>query len=118
MKARLPAGYGGGAKDQRDLMRQAQKMQDDMAAKQAELEERQFSASSGGGVVEATVNGKKQLVSINIKPEIVDPDDVEMLQDVIIAAVNEAINVAEEATNEEMSKITGSFSLPGMPGVF
>ena len=118
MKARLPAGYGGGAKDQRELVKQAQRMQEDMAAKQAELEEREFTASSGGGVVEAKVNGKKQLLELNIKPEIVDPDDVEMLQDVIIAAVNEAMKTADEATEAEMGKITGAFSIPGMPGMF
>ncbi|MBQ2752010.1 MAG: YbaB/EbfC family nucleoid-associated protein, partial [Oscillospiraceae bacterium] len=83
-------------------------------AKQAELEEREFTASSGGGVVEVVMNGKKELKAINIKPEIVDPDDVEMLQDVIMAAVNEVIRTVEDTTNSELSKITGSLSIPGL----
>ena len=114
MKARLPAGMGGGPQNQKDLMRKAQKMQEDLAAKQAELEERECTASSGGGVVEVVMNGKKELKAINIKPEIVDPDDVEMLQDVIMAAVNEVIRNVEETSNEELSKITGSLSIPGL----
>ena len=114
MKARLPAGMGGGPQNQKDLMRKAQKMQEDLAAKQAELEEREFTASSGGGVVEVVMTGKKELKAINIKPEIVDPDDVEMLQDVIMAAVNEVIRTVEDTTNAELSKITGSLSIPGL----
>lgn len=115
MKARLPAGYGGGPQNQKDLMRQAQKMQEQLAEKQAELEQRSFTASSGGGMVEVTVTGAKELTSLVIKPEIVDPDDVEMLQDVVMAAVNEALRAAETATNEEMGKLTGGLNLPGMP---
>jgi len=114
MKARLPAGMGGGPQNQRDLMRKAQKMQEDLAAKQAELEEREFTVTSGGGVVEVVMTGKKELKALNIKPEIVDPDDIEMMQDVIMAAVNEAIRQVEETTNSEIGKITGSLSLPGL----
>ena len=114
MKARLPAGMGGGPQNQRDLMRKAQKMQEDLAAKQAELEEREFTATSGGGVVEVVMNGKKELVALNIKPEIVDPDDIEMMQDVIMAAVNEVIRQVEDTTNSELSRITGSISIPGL----
>ena len=114
MKARLPAGMGGGPQNQRDLMRKAQKMQEDLAAKQAELEVREFTATSGGGVVEVVMNGKKELVALNIKPEIVDPDDIEMMQDVIMAAVNEVIRQVEDTTNNELSKITGSISIPGL----
>jgi len=114
MKARLPAGMGGGPQNQRDLMRRAQKMQEDLAAKQAELEEREFTATSGGGVVEVVMNGKKELVALNIKPEIVDPDDIEMMQDVIMAAVNEVIRQVEDTTNSELGKITGSLSIPGL----
>ena len=114
MKARLPAGMGGGPQNQRDLMRKAQKMQEDLAAKQAELEEREFTATSGGGVVEVVMNGKKELKALNIKPEIVDPDDIEMMQDVIMAAVNEVIRQVEDTTNSELGKITGSLSIPGL----
>lgn len=119
MKARLPQGFGGGAPaNQKDLMRQAQKMQEMMAAKQAELEERSFTAGAGGGMVEVTVNGKKQLTSLVINPEIVDPEDVDMLADVVMAAANEALKLAEETTSREMEQITGKLSLPGMPGLF
>ena len=114
MKARLPAGMGGGPQNQRDLMRKAQKMQEDLAAKQAELEEREFTATSGGGVVEVVMNGKKELKALNIKPEIVDPDDIEMMEDVIMAAVNEVIRQVEDTTNSELGKITGSLSIPGL----
>ena len=114
MKARLPAGMGGGPQNQRDLMRKAQKMQEDLAAKQAELEAREFTATSGGGVVEVVMNGKKELTALNIKPEIVDPDDIEMMQDVIMAAVNEVIRQVEDTTNNELSRITGSISIPGL----
>ena len=111
MKARLPAGMGGGPQNQKDLMRKAQKMQEDLAAKQTELEEREFTASSGGGVVEVVMTGKKELKAINIKPEIVDPDDVEMLQDMIVAAVNGAMHAADADASETMSKLTGGLGL-------
>ena len=114
MKARLPAGMGGGPQNQKDLMRKAQKMQEDLAAKQTELEEREFTASSGGGVVEVVMTGKKELKAINIKPEIVDPDDVEMLQDMIIAAVNEAMRTADTDAANNMSRLTGGLNLGGL----
>ena len=107
MKARLPAGMGGGPQNQKDLMRRAQKMQEQLAEKQAELEEREFTATSGGGMVEVVMNGKKELKALNIKPEVVDPDDIEMLQDLIVAATNEALRQVEEASNEFMGKMTG-----------
>ncbi len=113
MKARLPQGYGKGANMQ-NMMKQAQKMQEEMQLKQAELEEKEFSATSGGGVVTVTVTGAKQLTKVEIKPEIVDPDDVEMLQDLIMAAANEALRTAEEVTAAEMSKITSAMNLPGI----
>ena len=116
MKVRLPKGVGGGAQDMNSIMRQAQKMQEDMAAKQAELEEREYDISAGGGVVNLKINGKKEITSLSLAPEIVDPDDIETLQDIIIAAVNEAIKRVEDTSSEEMSKITGSLS--GMPGLF
>ena len=117
MKARLPAGFGGGPTNQKDLMRQAQKMQEQFAKTQEELEAREFSATSGGGVVEVVMNGKKELKSLNIKPEVVDPDDIEMLQDLIMAAVNEVLRAVEETTNAELGKLTGGLNL-GMPGLF
>ncbi len=117
MKARLPAGYGGGPQNQKDLMRQAQKMQEQFAVTQAELESREFKVSSGGGMVEVTMNGKKELTSLVIKPEIVDPEDIEMLQDIVMAAINEASKQVEDTSNDELGKITGGLSIPGMPGL-
>ena len=96
------------------MIRQAQKMQEDMKAKQEELEQLTFKTTSGGGMVEVTISGKKEVQSIVLKPEIVDPEDIEMLQDLIVAAVNEAIRTVEETTNAEMEKITGSLQIPGM----
>ncbi|MBR5559054.1 MAG: YbaB/EbfC family nucleoid-associated protein [Oscillospiraceae bacterium] len=115
MKARLPAGYGGGGMgNMQQMLRQAQKMQEAMAEKQAELEEKEYTTTAGGGVVEVTINGKKEITSLNLKPEIVDPDDVEMLQDLVMAAVNEAIRTVEDTSSAEMSKITGSMNMPGL----
>lgn len=116
MKVRLPKGMGGGPQDMNALMRQAQKMQEDMAAKQAELEEREYDISAGGGVVNVKINGKKEILSISLEPEIIDPDDKETLEDILVAAVNEAIKRVEDTNSDEMSKITGS--IPGMPGMF
>ena len=96
------------------MIKQAQKMQEDMAAKQAELEEREYDVAAGGGVVNVKINGKKEILSVKIEPEVVDPDDIETLEDLITAAVNEAIKKVESVTQDEMSKITGSMSLPGM----
>ena len=101
------------------MLKQAQKMQEDMAALQAELETREYDISAGGGVVQIKINGKKEILSIKIDPEIVDPDDVETLSDIIVAGVNEAIKRVEDTTNAEMKKITGAFGgLSGMPGLF
>lgn len=101
-------------KNSMNMMQQAQKMQQDMIAMQQELETREFSATTGGGMVTATVTGKHRLAALEIQPEAVDPDDVEMLQDMIIAAVNEAVRKAEETAEEEMSKLTGGLNLPGL----
>ncbi len=114
MKARLPAGYGGGASNMNAMLKQAQKMQEEMARVQAELEEREFTAKAGGGAVEAVVTGAKVLKDLHIDPEVVDPEDVEMLQDLVIAAVNEAMKNAEDASAAEMGKITGGMGIPGM----
>ncbi len=114
MKARLPQGMGGGPQNMQSMMRQVQKMQDDMTALQADLDEREYEIKAGGGVVAVKINGKKEILSIDIKPEIVDPDDIETLSDVIVAAVNEAIKKVEDTNSSEMAKITGNVSIPGM----
>ena len=105
---------GGGPSNMQSMLKQAQKMQEDMAAMQAELEEREYDVSAGGGVVGVKINGRKEILSVKIDPEVVDPDDVETLEDLIVAAVNEAIKKVESVSQDEMSKITGSMSLPGM----
>ena len=114
MKARLPQGYGGGPGNMQSMLRQAQKMQEDMAAAQAELEEKEYTATSGGNMVEAKVNGKHQVVSLKINPDVVDPDDVDMLEDLVCAAVNEAIRAAAADSEQRMGAITGGMNLPGM----
>ena len=96
------------------MIRQAQKMQEDVAALQAELEEKEYDISAGGGMVEVKINGKKEVLSIHIKPEIVDPDDVETLEDIMVAAVNEAIKRVETTNDGEMQKLTGAMGMPGM----
>lgn len=118
MKVRLPKGVGGGPQDMNSLMRQAQKMQEDMAAKQTELEEREYDISAGGGVVNVRINGKNEILSINIDEQIIDPEDKETLEDILVAAVNEAIKRVSDVNAAEMSKITGCMSVPGMPGLF
>lgn len=114
MRANIPKGMGGGPQNMNAMIKQAQKMQEDMAALQEELDSREYDVSAGGGVVGVKINGKKEILSIDIKPEIVDPDDIETLSDILVAAVNEAIKRVEDTNNEEMSKITGSVGLPGM----
>ena len=106
--------YGGGGMNM-NMIKQAQKMRQDMLKMQAEMEEKEYEATAGGGVVSAKVSGKKEVVAITIDPEAVDPDDVEMLQDMIVAAVNEALRKAESSMAESMSKITGS--LGGLGGL-
>jgi hypothetical protein len=103
-------GMGGG--NMNNMIRQAQKMQQDMMKAQEELESKTYEAGAGGGVVSATVSGRKELVSVAIDPEAVDPDDVEMLQDLIVAAVNEALRKANEDAASQMSKLTGGLNLP------
>ena len=100
-----------GAQRQMEMQQKIAQMQEDMNAKQAEIEAREFVASVGGGVVEAKVNGKKEVVAINIKPEAVDPEDVEMLQDLVVSAVNEALRQAGEAMEKGMSGLTGGLDL-------
>ena len=107
MKARMPAGFG--RPDVNALMRQAQKMQEDMKAKQAELEAAEYTGSASGEMVTVKMNGKHEVLSITIKPEAVDPDDIEMLEDLIVAATNEALRQVEQETNAAVSKMTGGF---------
>ena len=103
-----------GGMNQAAMMKQAQKMQQEMLRMQAEQESKTFSASAGGGMVTATVNGKHELVSLSIKPEAVDPDEVEMLQDTVIAAVNEAMRTADNEAANNMSRLTGGLNLGGL----
>ena len=114
MKVRLPQGMGAGPNNMQSMLKQAQKMQEDMAQKQAELEEKEYDVSAGGGVVNVKINGKKEILAIKIAPEVVDPDDIETLEDLVTAAVNEAIKKVETTSAEEMQKITGAMALPGM----
>ena len=113
-------GFGGGANMQQ-LMRQAQKMQEQMTQAQEQLDEQEYEASAGGGVVTCRVNGKREVLELTIKPEAVDPDDVEMLQDLVTAALNEALTQASSVREERMAEVTGGLNIPGMgqlPGMF
>lgn len=114
MKARLPQGMGGGAQNMNSMIKQAQKMQADITALQEEIEKREFTSSVGGGMVEITQFGNKEVKSLVIKPEVVDPQDIDMLQDLIISAINENLKKIEEVSEAEMSAITGGVSLPGL----
>ena len=114
MRANIPKGIGGGPQNMQAMLRQAQKMQEDMAAKQEELDAREYDISAGGGVVNVKINGKKEILAIDLKPEIVDPDDIETLSDILVAAVNEAIKRVEDTNSEEMGKITGPMNMPGL----
>ena len=114
MKARVPQGPSMNA-----MLKQAQKMQEDMAALQAELEEREYEISAGGGAAKIKINGKKEILSLEIAPEIVDPDDVETLCDILTAGINEAIKRVEDTSQREMAKITaGMPGMSGIPGLF
>ncbi len=114
MKARLPQGMGKGPSGQKDMLRQVQKMQADMEALQEDLANREYEIAAGGGVCKIKINGKKEISSIELDPVIVDPDDIETLQDILVAGVNEAIKRVEDTGNAEMSKITGNLSIPGL----
>ena len=105
MKARLPKGYG--RPDPNAMMRQVQKMQDDIRAKQEELEAKEYTGT-------VTMNGKHEITAVKIKPEAVDPDDIEMLEDLIAAAVNSASSAVDKDSEEEMSKMTGGLNIPGL----
>jgi DNA-binding YbaB/EbfC family protein len=113
MKANIPKGMGGGPQNMQAMLRQAQKMQEDMAAKQEELNAREYDISAGGGVVKVKINGQREILAIDLEPEIVDPDDIETLSDILVAAINEAIKRVDDTNNAELNKITGPMNLPG-----
>lgn len=117
MKARIPKEYTQGPANMQGMLKQAQKMQEQVAAVQAELEAREYEIKAGGGVVTVKINGKKEILSIDIAPEIVDPDDIETLSDVLTAGVNEAIKRVEDDAAAEMGKVTGGMGAM-MPGLF
>ena len=115
MKARIPKNYGGGTPaNLQQLAKQAQKMQEEMDAASTELEQKEYTASSGGDAVNVTVTGAMKVTKIDIKPEVVDPDDIEMLSDLVIAAVNEALKKAATEKEEVMTKISGGLNMPGL----
>ena len=107
MRANLPKGMGGGPQNMNAMIRQAQKMQEDLDA-------REYDISAGGGVVGVKINGRREILAIDIQPEIVDPDDIETLSDILVAAVNEAIKRVDDTNNAEMEKLTGSVGMPGL----
>lgn len=109
---RFPMGGMGSMGNMNNMLKQAQKMQENIQKVQAELETREFEVSTGGGAVTAVINGKKEFVSIKINPEVVDNDDVEMLEDLILTCINEAVKKADDAVSTEMAKVTGNISLP------
>ena len=114
MRAKVPKGMGGGPQNMQAMIRQARKMQEDVAAKQEELDAREYEIKAGGGVVTVKINGKKEILSIDIAPELVDPDDIETLSDILVAGVNEAIKRVEDTNSREIEKITGAMAMPGL----
>ena len=118
MKARLPKGIGGGPQNMNAMIRQAQKMQEQMESATEELNAKEYSASAGGGMVNVTVSGELEVKKLEISPDVVDPEDIEMLQDLVTAAVNEAIRKANTDKEETMDKISGGMNLGGLGGLF
>ena len=106
--------FRGGMPNMNNMMKQVKKMQKDMEKAQKELEEKEFSSTAGGGVVEATVNGKKEVISVKIDPDVVDPEDVEMLEDLIMVAINDANSQADKFNEDNMGKLTGGINIPGL----
>ena len=113
MRANYPKGLGG-PQNMNGMMKQVQKIQEEMTALQTELEEREYEVSAGGGMVKVKINGKREILHIDIQPDIVDPDDIETLSDVVTAAVNEAIKKVDSTSESEMQKITGGLNIPGL----
>ena len=114
MKSRLPAEYQNSSANMNQMVKKAQKMQEDITRVQQELEAKEFTKQVGGGAMELVMTGDKKLKSVTLKPEVVDPEDIEMLQDLIISGVNEIIADIEAYSTEEMSKVTGGVSMPGL----
>lgn len=114
MKVRLPQGMGGGPQNMNSMIRQAQKLQEQMETLQAELDAREHDITAGGGVVKIKMMGTLEVKSIELNPEIVDPDDIETLSDILVAAVNEAIKKVTEINNAEKEKVTGALNIPGL----
>jgi DNA-binding YbaB/EbfC family protein len=114
MKARLPKGIGGGPQNMNAMIRQAQKLQEDMDALQTDLDAREYDVSAGGGAVKVKIKGTLEIENIEISPEIVDPDDIETLSDLITAAVNEAINKVSTTNEEEKNKLSSQLNIPGV----
>ena len=114
MKARLPQGMGRGPSNMVAMLRQAQKMQEDMAALQEDLNSREYDVQAGGGMVSLKISGTKEVLSLEIQPDIIDPDDPETLQDILIAAFNEGVKRVEETNKKEMESITGALNMPGL----
>mgnify|MGYP002675477611 CR=1 FL=1 len=114
MKARLPQGYGSNAQNMNSMIKQAQKMQEEMEKAQEEIKAKEYSTTVGGGVVEITMTGDKTLKSIILKPEVVDPEDIETLQDLIVSGVNEVLRQVESETEEKMNAISGGLNIPGL----
>lgn len=112
MKARLPQGYG--KPDPNAMMRQVQKMQDEIREKQAELEAKEYTGTASGELVTVTMTGKHEVTSVKIKPEAVDPEDIEMLEDLVAAAMNSAVTAVDKESDEEMEKMTGGMNIPGL----
>ena len=110
MKARIP----NQGMNQNAMLKKIQDMQADMERKQAEIEATEFTASAGGGAVEVKVNGKHEVLSVKMKPEVVDPEDIDMLEDLLIAALNESIRKANETMEREMNAVTGGLNIPGL----
>ena len=117
MRANIPKGLGGGPQNMQTLMRQVQKAQEEVAQKQEELDAREYDISAGGGVVNVKINGKREILAIDLKPEIVDPGDIETLSDILVAAVNEAIKRVDTTNADELNRITGQVNLPNIPGL-
>lgn len=112
-KGGFPRGMGG-APNMNQMLKQAQKMQEQMIKMQEELENKTYEASAGGGAVTVKISGKKELLEVNLSEAVVDPDDIEMLQDLIIAAVNEGLRKASESSENELGKLTGGLNIPGL----
>lgn len=106
-------GFPGGG-NMNSMMKKVQKMQQEMARTQQEIEEKEFSSTAGGGVIEAVVNGKKEVVKIKIDEDVVDPEDTEMLEDLVVAAINDALKKSDEYSQKEMGKLTGNINIPGL----